>query len=565
MRAPLTVRARAAMVLAHVSVTLYCKGLAAAFGARQLWSGLDLVIAPGDVVGLVGPNGTGKSTLLKILAGLRKPDAGTITVAPATATLGYLTQEQERIPGETVRQFLLRRTGVGSAEATMNADADAMARGERGADDRYAHSLDLWLALGGADIEERTHETLADVGLDVDLDLETAALSGGQAARAGLAALLLSRYDAFLLDEPTNDLDLDGLDRLEEFVQSLNAPAVVVSHDREFLTRTVTKVVEIDRSMQRIAVYGGSYQSYLEERETARRHASEAYDAYANRKSELEARAHRQRAWMSKGIKNARRKAKDRDKMGRAFRMETTEKQASKVKQTERMIERLEEVQAPRKEWKLQFSIAEAPRSGDLVAQLRAATATRGTFTLGPVDLELRAKDRVAITGPNGGGKSTLLALTLGRIAPTSGTATLGSGVVIGEIDQARAAFVGDLPMATVFGRLVPDMTDADVRTLLAKFGLGAQSVHRTADSLSPGERTRAAMALLQANGVNLLVLDEPTNHLDLEAIEQLEQALEAFDGTLLLVTHDRRMLDNVRLSRRWHVEDGAAREIAPD
>ncbi len=557
--------AAVAIVLAPVPATIYCKGLAASFGARELWRGLDLVVAPGDVVGLVGPNGTGKSTLLKILAGLRKPEAGTVTVAPASATLGYLAQEQERIDGETVRQLLLRRTGVAAAEAAMHADADAMARSEAGADERYAESLDRWLALGGADIEERTHEVLADVGLEVDLELATAALSGGQAARAGLAALLLSRYDAFLLDEPTNDLDLDGLDRLEEFVQSLNAPTVLVSHDREFLTRTVTKVVEIDRSMQKIAVYGGSYESYLEERATARRHASEAYDAYASRKSELEARAHRQRAWMSKGIKNARRKAKDRDKMGRAFRMETTEKQASKVKQTERMIERLEEVQAPRKEWKLQFTIAAAPRSGDLVAQLQSAVAARGNFRLGPVDLELRAKDRIAITGPNGGGKSTLLALVLGRLAPTSGTATTGAGVVVGEIDQARAAFVGELPMATVFGRMVPDMTDADVRTLLAKFGIGSQFVQRTADSLSPGERTRAAMALLQAKGTNLLVLDEPTNHLDLEAIEQLEQALETFDGTLLLVTHDRRMLDTVRLTRRWHVEDGAVREISAD
>jgi ATPase subunit of ABC transporter with duplicated ATPase domains len=251
--------------------------------------------------------------------------------------------------------------------------------------------------------------------------------------------------------------------------------------------------------------------------------------------------------------------------MGRAFRMETTEKQASKVKQTERMIERLDEVQAPRKEWKLQFTIAAAPRSGDLVAQLQSAVAARGNFRLGPVDLELRARDRIAITGPNGGGKSTLLALVLGRLAPTSGTATTGAGVVVGEIDQARAAFVGDLPMATVFGRMVPDMTDADVRTLLAKFGIGSQFVQRTADSLSPGERTRAAMALLQAKGTNLLVLDEPTNHLDLEAIEQLEQALETFDGTLLLVTHDRRMLDTVRLTRRWHVEDGAVREISAD
>ena len=268
---------------------------------------------------------------------------------------------------------------------------------------------------------------------------------------------------------------------------------------------------------------------------------------------------------MNKGVKNARRKAKDRDKIGRAFRVESTEKQAAKIKQTERMIERLGEVEAPRKEWKLQFSILAAGRPGDLVATLRNAEVRRGDFVLGPVDLQLWHKDRVAITGPNGGGKSTLLGLLLGRLAPNSGTATLGTGVMIGEIDQAREAFVDDAPVLEVFGRILPEWATADVRTLLAKFGIGTAFLERSAVSLSPGERTRVAMALLQARGVNLLVLDEPTNHLDLEAIEQLEQALETFDGTILLVTHDRRMLDTVRLTRRWEVDGGQVREIVAD
>ncbi len=553
------------MVPAPVSATISCKGIAAGFGARELFAGLDLEVTPGDVIGLVGPNGAGKSTLLRILAGLRAPDAGTVSVAPRGATRGFLAQEPERIAGESVRALLARRTGVAEAEVRMHRSADAMALGRPGADEEYSVALEQWLALGGADLPERTAAVVAELGLDVDLDLPTTALSGGQAARAGLAALLLSRYDVFLLDEPTNDLDHDGLDHLEEFVQSLAAPTVLVSHDREFLTRTVTRVVEIDRSLQRVAVYGGSYASYLEERATARQHAAEAHARFAERKAELEARARRQRAWMQKGVKNARRKARDRDKIGRAFRVEATEKQAAKVRQTERLIERLGEVAAPRKEWKLQFSIASAGRSGDVVAVAREAVVRRGAFQLGPVSLQLDLRDRVAITGPNGGGKSTLLGLLLGRLVPEAGSVTLGAGIAIGEMDQARAAFVADEPMGLVFARCLPDWATADVRTLLAKFGIGAGFVDRSAASLSPGERTRVAMALLQARGVNLLVLDEPTNHLDLEAIEQLEQALESFDGTLLLVTHDRRMLDTVRITRRWHVEDGQVSEIKAD
>jgi ATPase subunit of ABC transporter with duplicated ATPase domains len=547
-----------------VSATLQTRGLAAAFGDRELFSGLDLVVAPGDVVGLVGPNGAGKSTLLRILSGQRPPDAGSVVLSPTTAHVGFLVQEAERPEGETVRAQLERRTGVSEAHAAMDREANGLAEGVPGADDRYSDALDTWLALGGADFDERLAVVVADIGLDVDLDLEMTALSGGQAARVGLAALLLSRYDVYLLDEPTNDLDPDGLDLLEEFVQGLEAPVVVVSHDREFLARTVTSVVEIDRSLQRVTTYGGSYESYLDERSVARRRAREAYEDYAGRKAELEARARMQRAWMEKGVKNARRKQKDNDKVGRKFRTEQTEKQASKARQTEKALERLAVVDEPRKEWVLQFEIASAPRSGDVVATARNATVTRGSFTLGPVDLQLDVRDRVAVTGPNGAGKSTLLALLLGRTPPSSGLVALGSGVVVGEVDQARAAFEGDEPLADAFAREVPDWPTAEVRTLLAKFGLGKDHVGRTASSLSPGERTRAALALLQARGVNLLVLDEPTNHLDLPAIEQLEEALESFPGTVLLVTHDRRMLDTVRLTRRWHVDGGRVTEIDP-
>ncbi|GGO09286.1 ABC-F family ATP-binding cassette domain-containing protein [Microbispora bryophytorum] len=541
-----------------MSATLVAKELAAGHGERVLFADLDLVVAPGDVVGLVGANGAGKSTLLRLLAGLDAPEHGGVRLSPPTANVGHLPQEPERRPGETVAAFLARRTGVAAAQQALDAATEALVSGDPG--DAYAEALDRWLALGGADLEERAAEVAADLGLTVGLDQEMTSLSGGQAARVGLASLLLSRYDVFLLDEPTNDLDLDGLDRLERFVTGLRAGTVVVSHDREFLARTVTRVVELDLAQGQVRAYGGGYDAYLEEREVARRHAREQYEEYADTRASLEARARAQRAWMEKGVKNARRKAPDGDKLGRKFRTEATEKQAAKARQTEKTIERLEVVEEPRKEWELRMEIAAAPRSGAVVATLRGALARRGAFTLGPVDLQIDWADRVAITGANGSGKSTLLGVLLGRVPLDEGTAALGPGVVVGEVDQARALFEGDEPLLDAFGALV-DLPPAEVRTVLAKFGLRAGHVLRPAATLSPGERTRAALALLQARGVNLLVLDEPTNHLDLPAIEQLESALDSYTGTLLLVTHDRRMLKAVQTTRRVVVEAGRIHE----
>jgi ATPase subunit of ABC transporter with duplicated ATPase domains len=495
--------------------------------------------------------------LLRILAGEAGADAGTVTISPPGATIGYLPQEPERRPRETAAQFLARRTGVAAADEAMQAAAEALAAEPPGADDDYSRGLERWLALGGADLDERADAVADGLGLTVDLDHEMTALSGGQAARAGLASLLLSRYDVFLLDEPTNDLDLDGLARLEEFVQGLRAGTVVVSHDREFLTRTVTRVVELDLAQQQILAFGGGYAAYLEEREVARRHARAQYDEYADTRASLVDRGRTQRAWMEKGVRNARRKATDPDKMVKAFRAETSEKQAAKARQTERRIERLDVVEEPRKEWDLRMEIAAAPRAGAVVATLRGAVVRRGTFTLGPVDLQIDWADRVAITGANGSGKTTLLGALLERIPLSQGHAALGAGVVVGEVDQARDLFLGGEPLIEAFRAAVPELLPAEARTLLAKFGLRADHVLRPADTLSPGERTRAALALLQARGVNLLVLDEPTNHLDLPAIEQLESALASYPGTLLLVTHDRRMLDAVTVNRRIDVAGG--------
>src|SRR4051795_6538310 len=325
-----------------VSATLVARGLAAGHGARVLFSDLDLVVAPGDVVGLVGVNGAGKSTLLRTLAGELPAEAGSISVSPPTATIGHLPQEAERRPGETVYGALARRTGVAAAQAALDHATEALTEGRPGADDAYGEALERWLALGGADLDERAADVVGELAPGVALEAPTTGLSGGQSARVGLAALLLSRYDVLLLDEPTNDLDLDGLDQLERFVTGARAGIVLVSHDREFLARTVTRVVELDLAQQLVRVHDGGYEAYLVEREVARRHAREEYEEYAETKAELEARARMQRNWMTKGVRNAVRNAKNEpDKNIRAHQRATSEKQAAKAKQTERRIERL--------------------------------------------------------------------------------------------------------------------------------------------------------------------------------------------------------------------------------
>ncbi|WIB58889.1 ABC-F family ATP-binding cassette domain-containing protein [Curtobacterium sp. MCLR17_007] len=553
-----------------MTATLVAKGLAGGYAARTLFDSLDLTVAPGDVIGVVGVNGAGKSTLLRLLAGVDEPLAGTVSLAPADAFVGWLPQEHERVAGETVSDYLARRTGCAEATAEMDTAAAALGDPDVGDDagDRYSVALDRWLASGAADLDERAPAVLADLGLtlgsaegSVTAESLMTSLSGGQAARVGLAALLLSRFDVVLLDEPTNDLDLDGLARLETFVHGLRGGVVLVSHDREFLARSVTAVLELDLAQSSNRLFGGGYDAYLEEREIARQHKRDAYDEFAATKADLVSRARTQREWSSQGVRNAMKKAPDNDKIRRKAASESSEKQAQKVRQMESRIARLDEVDEPRKEWQLEFTIGQAPRSSSVVATLSDATFTQGDFTLGPVSLQVDGGDRIGITGPNGAGKSTLLRALLGTQAPTTGTASTGSSVAVGEIDQARGRFVGTEPLAAVFESLVPEMATAEVRTLLAKFGLRADHVGRASGELSPGERTRAGLALLQARGVNVLVLDEPTNHLDLAAIEQLEQALESYDGTLLLVTHDRRMLETVRLDRQWLVQAGRVTE----
>jgi ATPase subunit of ABC transporter with duplicated ATPase domains len=423
--------------------------------AQLVLRDVTVVVPPGGRIGLVGPNGVGKSTLLRILAGLEDPDAGVVRRTPPGLTVGYLPQTAQE----------------------SNA-------------------------------------------------------SGGELARARLGEFLRSPYGVFLLDEPTNDLDFDGLEWLERSLTRLDGGIVVISHDRDFLDHTVDRILELDEWTHGTTEFAGGWSDYERARDSALRRQHEAYEHFESEKERLEEQLRRMQRWEEQGYGQGRKKKRTKDVK----------------KRFGGRIDRLDRVEKPYEPWELRIPLAAESRSGDLVVRLEDAVVERGSFTLGPLRLELGWADRLALVGPNGSGKSTLLDVLAGRLQLSSGRLWLGPGVVVGELTQQREELArGEL--LTLFTR-ASGQNEEDARTLLAKFGLGADHVRRDAASLSPGERTRTLLALLAARGVNCLILDEPTNHLDVPAIEELERALEAFDGTVVLVTHDRRFLRGFRATQ---------------
>ena len=530
--------------------TLVATGLAAERGGRHILRGVSLAVSPRDRVGVVGPNGSGKSTLLAVLAGRLARSAGRVELQPPQATVGLLAQEHDRMAGEVVRELLAREVGAAGAEAALADAAAALGSGSGDAEVRYAVALERWLALGVDTFAARSSSVLGEVGLDEGvLDRPVPSLSGGERAKVALAAVLLSRFDVLLLDEPTNDLDFTGLELLERFVLARAGGLVVVSHDRSFLERTVTSVLEIDEHDGSARHFDGGWSAFLEERRTQRRHAEEEHAKYRSSRAKLLDRARREREWATSGARREKRRPQDSDKIARSFRLNRTEKLAARARMTERALDRLGTADKPWEGWELRYSIESAPRSGSVVCRLDGAVVRRGGFRLGPLDLEIDWAERVVLLGPNGSGKTTLIGAVLGRLPLEAGARYLGPSVVVGELGQDRSARFAERRLLEIF-EAESGLVTSEARTLLAKFGLGAAHVGRPWGTLSPGERTRAELARFQAIGVNLLVLDEPTNHLDLPAIEQLEGALAGFAGTLLLVSHDRRLLDAVELDR---------------
>jgi ATPase subunit of ABC transporter with duplicated ATPase domains len=522
--------------------SVVARDVSKSFGAVPVLAGVSLAVAPGDRIGIVGPNGIGKSTLLRVLAGLETPDVGSVS---RSGRVGYMPQEVWAEPGETVLGFLGRRTGVEPAAAEMDALADRLGA-EPDLASLHGEALERFLSLGGEDFEARARAMIADVGLTGRGLHRVTSLSGGESARVSLAAILLARFDTFLLDEPTNNLDFEGLERLERFLDGLGAGVVLVSHDRDFLDRTVTRVVELEAETRRVRAYAGAWSDYERARDQARTEHERAYAEYASRRQEIEAQLSERRS-QARALGGSRRLARQTGGSDRR----ATSALRGKVAQAKRQLDQLETVDKPWSPWRLELSFAPAQRTG-AIAELRGAVVERGSFHAGPVDLELLFGDRVAIVGANGSGKTTLLRALLGEIPLAAGTRAVGAGTVFGELEQARTRFAGVLLDDFVE---LSGLSRPRARTLLAKFALGGEDVTRSAPTLSPGERTRAVLALFAARAVNCLILDEPTNHLDLEAIEELERALDSYEGSIVVVSHDRRFLERLVVTRTIRLE----------
>jgi ATPase subunit of ABC transporter with duplicated ATPase domains len=520
----------------HQGGTLAANEITIHRGADAILERVSLAITPGSRIGVVGPNGRGKTTLLRALAGLEDLESGTVSANPPSLRVGYLPQERDLAPSETLLSYLARRTGVGEAEAELDGLETALA-GDPSLAEAHGEALERFLALGGADLEARGRAVLSDVALDAPLDQPIGALSGGEQGRAALASILLARFDVYLLDEPTNDLDFAGLELLERFVLGVEGSVALVSHDRALLDRTVTQIVELEAGTQRVHVHPGGWSEYEAARDRTRLDHERRYARWSEERARFSELHGDRREQARVGGKQANRRA--------------THALMSKTRAAALRVERLdrERVEKPWKPWELRLDLAPKVRSGDLVVALEQAVLKRGSFRVGPLDLHVRWGERISLAGPNGSGKTTVLEALLGRLPLAAGERKVGPSVVFGEIGQSRSLLATSEPLLASF-RSATGLPETEARTLLAKFDLYADHLTRGPGTLSPGERSRAELAVLAARGVGCLALDEPTNHLDLPAVEELERALAAFDGTLLLITHDRRFLERVGVTK---------------
>ena len=480
----------------------------------------------GDRIGLVGVNGAGKSTQLKIIAGEIEPTSGEV-IRPNSLRIAYLSQEFDVDPTRTVREELWQAfKQANDVHEALSEVHRQMETADPEQLDTLLHEMDRFQrqfeGLDGYGLEARIEKLMPEVGFEAeDGDRLVSAFSGGWQMRMGLGKILLQQPDLLLLDEPTNHLDLETIEWLENYLRGINTPMVIVSHDREFLDRLCTQIVETERGVS--TTYLGNYSAYLQQKEEAKLSQLAAYEG---QQKELE----KQQAFVDR------------------FRASAT--RSTQAKSREKQLDKIERIEAPDARVRtLKFRFPPAPRSGREVVIIKDMTHSYGDkiLFLG-ADLLIERGDRIAILGPNGAGKSTLLHLLMGMEKPTDGTIEFGQHSVIPgyfEQNQAEALDLNKTVIATIHDE-VPDWTNEEIRTLLGSFLFTGATVFKKVEALSGGEKARLALAKMLLQPVNLLILDEPTNHLDIPAKEMLETSLQNYDGTAILVSHDRYFLSQV-------------------
>ncbi len=483
-------------------------------------------VKPGDRIGLVGVNGAGKSTQLKIIAGEIEPTAGEV-IRPASLHIAYLTQEFEVDPTRTVREefwtVFQEANDVQHGLAQVHREMETATPEEL---DRLIHKMDKlqrqFEAMDGYGLEARIEKILPEMGFEPeDGDRLVSAFSGGWQMRMSLGKILLQKPDLLLLDEPTNHLDLETIEWLENYLKGLVIPMVIVAHDRAFLDRLCTQIVETERGVS--TTYLGNYSAYLLQKVEQKAAQQAAYD---RQQKELE----QQQAFVDR------------------FRASAT--RSTQAKSREKQLEKIERIEAPISDVRtLRFRFPDPPRSGREVAIVKDLVHTYGEkiLFLG-ANLLIERGDRVAFLGPNGCGKSTLLHMFMGMEQPTEGTIELGKHNVIPsyfEQNQAEALDLNRTVIETIHDE-VPEWKNEEVRTLLGQFLFSGDTVFKKVEALSGGEKARLALAKMLLRPANLLILDEPTNHLDIPAKEMLEDALKNYEGTVIIVSHDRYFISQV-------------------
>ncbi|MCC7352572.1 MAG: ABC-F family ATP-binding cassette domain-containing protein [Anaerolineae bacterium] len=537
------------------------------FGDVLVLDRINFNLNRGDRAGLIGPNGSGKTTLLRILVGELAPERGAVHLAPASLRVGYLPQALEFQPKATVGEVLRAARGLeedGEARLARLAEAVAQAQGDAlaAALAEYDRALAEFQESGGGRLRADAATVLAGLGMgDVDQESPVGALSGGQKTRLGLVCLLLSQPDLLLLDEPTNHLDIRVLAWLEEYLAQYPGAVLLISHDRAFLDRTVTRILALDDVTHTLREYVGNYSDYAlsVDRELDRQWAT--YREQQARVRQLEASI-RHLDGKARGIERETeggrhgRMAKD---FYRRVAKDVARHATAQKRRLERMLDSEEMVEKPGLTWKMKLEFADTPRSGQdvlHVAGLRMGFGERVLFT--DVNLHLTYGARAVLVGPNGSGKTTLLRCITSALSPWAGEIRLGRGVRLGYMAQEQETLPPDAtPYALIRGAAPLDETEA--RNFLHYFLFTGDEVFVPVGQLSFGERSRLMLALLAVQGCNFLLLDEPINHLDIPSRERFEQAMARFTGTALAVVHDRYFIERFATTV-WSLEDGRVR-----